>query len=150
MDSAQERIALLYLSKDRTHYTRATLDCLDDPRVSILWYDDSNEPAARSLVREMTFRHARVLARKGSGMRGPAPAIAAGLAEILDLSDAAWIGYYENDLLADVGWIDACLGAVAAAEAAGWSVGAFSPLSRLASTYLLADRYGLVWTIGGW
>ena len=142
------RVGLLYLSMDRLEYTSATIPCLDQPGVSVLWYDDSRDPDAVAFGEAWQFERAKLMEKKRSGVKGPAAAIHVGLKELYERCDCEWLGYYENDILCADGWLDSVFASVAAAEANGYKVGSVSPDAPLAKITNLEPGYGWVWDTG--
>ena len=141
-------LGVAYLSRDRLHYTQATLPRLDVPELDLLWLDDSVEKASEDWAKSFRPSHVNSFMRRRGAAAGPAEAIKEGLDHIARQSTAEWLGYVENDILLSPGWWDGCLRAIEAAEADGFRAGAISPLSPASRALLIQSRYAVQWIAG--
>jgi len=101
-----DRVGFALSSKDRVDFTRLTLEALDqDCGYDLIWNDGSDEPEARALPKNFSFRKARLVEVNYDVRGGPDRSIRFALERLLKLG-YEYVGLIENDIVMQAGWFE--------------------------------------------
>ncbi len=125
-DGPKARLALVFSTKDRTHFTRRSLEALmrDDP-LDLYWVDGSRTAEGFALPSEIAPALPRLREIHYGVVGGPDAAIVYSLTYLRDRG-YDYIGLLENDILLPGDWLSHTMELFAAGERDGLTVGAVS------------------------
>jgi hypothetical protein len=134
------RLALVFSTKDRTQFSRRSLEALmRDDDLDLFWVDGSRTAEGLALPRELAPALPRLREIHYGVVGGPDAAIIYSLTYLRD-QGYAYIGLLENDILMPGDWYGHTMGLFAAGERDGLRVGAVS--ARCLKNRRLLQRHG--------
>ena len=142
------KIALVFSTKDRTDFSRRSLEALmrDDP-LDLFWVDGSRTEEGLALPAELTPLLPRLREIHYGVVGGPDAAIIYSLTYLRD-QGYEYIGLLENDVLLPGDWLSHTMGLFAAGERDGLRVGAVSARSFKNRRLLQRPGYAISFNIG--
>ena len=142
------KLGLVFSTKDRTHFSRRSLEPLmrDDP-LDLFWVDGSRTEEGLGLPRELAPTLPRLREVHYGVVGGPDAAIIYSLTHLLN-AGYEHIGLLENDVLLPGDWLSHTMGLFTAGERDGLAVGAVSARCFKNRRLLQRPGYAIAYNLG--
>jgi len=147
VNQLQPRVAFVFSTKDRVHFTLRSLRSVDvDDRFDLIWIDGSDTPEGQMLPHTYPFQRCRV-AEVHFLKGGPDRAIRFGLERLLALG-YDFCGLIENDVELDGGWFDRLMKLFSDAKDDGFDAGAATVRNVKSRVLFFRPTYTVNWVVG--